>query len=73
MLTRPRGPVSQSSCVSGARAVPRTAVPSNLIYLQGSNMTARLVQSSAKRIVQRLRVRACGKEKLKTARCCVNS
>ncbi|KAF9796771.1 hypothetical protein IEO21_10955 [Rhodonia placenta] len=31
MLTRPRGPVSQSGCVSGARAVPRTAVPSNLI------------------------------------------
>ncbi|KAF9795057.1 hypothetical protein IEO21_11112 [Rhodonia placenta] len=31
MLTRPRGPVSQSSCVSGARAVPCTAVPSNLI------------------------------------------
>ncbi|KAF9796678.1 hypothetical protein IEO21_10972 [Rhodonia placenta] len=25
MLTRPRGPVSQSSCVSGARAVPCTA------------------------------------------------
>ncbi|KAF9794723.1 hypothetical protein IEO21_11156 [Rhodonia placenta] len=25
MLTRPRGPVSQSGCVSGARAVPRTA------------------------------------------------
>ncbi|KAF9802947.1 hypothetical protein IEO21_09792 [Rhodonia placenta] len=29
MLTRPRGPVSQSSCVSGARAVPCTAVSSN--------------------------------------------
>ncbi|KAF9803469.1 hypothetical protein IEO21_09678 [Rhodonia placenta] len=25
MLTRPRRPVSQSGCVSGARAVPRTA------------------------------------------------
>ncbi|KAF9804390.1 hypothetical protein IEO21_09408 [Rhodonia placenta] len=25
MLTRPRGPVSQRGCVSGARAVPRTA------------------------------------------------
>ncbi|KAF9795889.1 hypothetical protein IEO21_11058 [Rhodonia placenta] len=25
MLTQPRGPVSQSGCVSGARAVPRTA------------------------------------------------
>ncbi|KAF9801831.1 hypothetical protein IEO21_10025 [Rhodonia placenta] len=31
MLTQPRGPVSQSSCVSGARAVPCTAVRSNLI------------------------------------------
>ncbi|KAF9812770.1 hypothetical protein IEO21_05973 [Rhodonia placenta] len=31
MLTQPRGPVSQSGCVSGARAVPCTAVPSNLI------------------------------------------
>ncbi|KAF9799680.1 hypothetical protein IEO21_10527 [Rhodonia placenta] len=31
MLTWPRGPVSQSGCVSRARAVPRTAVPSNLI------------------------------------------
>ncbi|KAF9797820.1 hypothetical protein IEO21_10830 [Rhodonia placenta] len=31
MLTRPRGPVSQSGCVSRARAVPGTAVPSNLI------------------------------------------
>ncbi|KAF9799454.1 hypothetical protein IEO21_10569 [Rhodonia placenta] len=31
MLTRPRGPVSQSGCVSGARAVPCTAAPSNLI------------------------------------------
>ncbi|KAF9800819.1 hypothetical protein IEO21_10286 [Rhodonia placenta] len=31
MLTWPQGPVSQSGCVSGARAVLRTAVPSNLI------------------------------------------
>ncbi|KAF9810728.1 hypothetical protein IEO21_06820 [Rhodonia placenta] len=31
MLTQPRGPVSQSGCVSVARAVPCTAVPSNLI------------------------------------------
>ncbi|KAF9800129.1 hypothetical protein IEO21_10435 [Rhodonia placenta] len=31
MLTRPRGPVSQRGCVSGARAVPSAAVPSNLI------------------------------------------
>ncbi|KAF9801610.1 hypothetical protein IEO21_10082 [Rhodonia placenta] len=31
MLTRPRGPVSQSGCVSGAQAVPGTADPSNLI------------------------------------------
>ncbi|KAF9794565.1 hypothetical protein IEO21_11180 [Rhodonia placenta] len=30
MLTRPRGPVSQSGCVSGAQAVPCTAVLSNL-------------------------------------------
>ncbi|KAF9806877.1 hypothetical protein IEO21_08499 [Rhodonia placenta] len=30
MLTQPRGPVSQSGCVSGARAVPCTAVLSNL-------------------------------------------
>ncbi|KAF9809213.1 hypothetical protein IEO21_07477 [Rhodonia placenta] len=30
MLTRPRGLVSQSSCVSGARAVPCTAILSNL-------------------------------------------
>ncbi|KAF9814134.1 hypothetical protein IEO21_05272 [Rhodonia placenta] len=32
MLMRPRGPVSHSGCVSGARAVPCTAVLSNLIY-----------------------------------------
>ncbi|OSX61474.1 hypothetical protein POSPLADRAFT_1145007 [Postia placenta MAD-698-R-SB12] len=31
MLTRPRGPVSQRGCVSGARAVPCAAAPSNLI------------------------------------------
>ncbi|KAF9796889.1 hypothetical protein IEO21_10934 [Rhodonia placenta] len=31
MLTRPRGPVSQRGCVSGARAVPRAAALSNLI------------------------------------------
>ncbi|KAF9794482.1 hypothetical protein IEO21_11190 [Rhodonia placenta] len=31
MLTQPQGPVSQSGYVSGARAVPCTAVPSNLI------------------------------------------
>ncbi|KAF9799375.1 hypothetical protein IEO21_10572 [Rhodonia placenta] len=31
MLTRPWGLVSQSGCVSGARAVPCAAVPSNLI------------------------------------------
>ncbi|KAF9813368.1 hypothetical protein IEO21_05660 [Rhodonia placenta] len=31
MLTRPRGPVSQRGCVSGARAVPRTAALSDLI------------------------------------------
>ncbi|KAF9800974.1 hypothetical protein IEO21_10241 [Rhodonia placenta] len=31
MLMRPWGLMSQSGCVSGARAVPCTAVPSNLI------------------------------------------
>ncbi|KAF9796024.1 hypothetical protein IEO21_09787 [Rhodonia placenta] len=41
MLTRPRGPVSQRGCVSGARAVPCTAVLSNLIYLQGNVMCRR--------------------------------
>ncbi|KAF9814339.1 hypothetical protein IEO21_05182 [Rhodonia placenta] len=62
---QPRGLVSQSGCVSRARAVLGTAVLYNLIYLQGSDMTARLVRSSTEHIVQRLQVQAHRKEKIK--------